>query len=170
MSIQQVLLFPDKGLRVVSEPVTDFEDEEFKTLVEDLKQTAMAYRAHGLAAPQIGVNKRVFVTHTGEAGEVKVFVNPEILETHGKQKRNEGCLSFPGVTELLERAEEVVVKAFDEKGEEFTLSCDDLDATAILHETDHLDGVLFIERMSRLKKRFVMKKLNKMKRRMQGRR
>jgi peptide deformylase len=159
MTIKQVLIYPNKALREQSVPVEDFEAEEFKQLIVDLKDTVEAYRAHGLAAPQLGVNKRVFVTNTGSG--VKYFVNPVISEEDGSVKNNEGCLSFPGVSELIDRFEEITITAQDETGKEFTCCMDELDAVALQHEFDHLNGVLFIDLVSTLKKRYMLRKLQK---------
>ena len=163
MAVKQVLIYPDERLRQVSEPVEDFEAQEFKDLVQDLKDTMEAYRAQGLAAIQIGVPKRVLVIRTSE-GDVKVFSNPVTREALGFVKSKEGCLSFPSVMEIIERHEDVTVRAYDEHGKEFECSLDEIDAVAIQHELDHLDGVLFIDHVSRLTKRFMLKRLNKFRR------
>lgn len=159
MAVKQVVTYPSKTLREVSTPIEDFESEEFKTLCEDLADTLHAHRAHGLAAIQIGVPKRVFIIN-GDQG-VQFFVNPEYVETDGTVKWREGCLSFPGIEETIDRHEEVTMKAHDENGREFTVCMDELEAVAVQHEFDHLDGVLFIDKVSRLKKRFMLKKLKK---------
>lgn len=162
MTIRKIQFYPSKSLEKKSSPVEDFEENEFTTLVQDMRETCKAYRAEGLSAVQVGVHKRVFITKM-EDGEFKVFVNPEIMEMDGKVSNKEGCLSFPGVVEFVERAEDIVVKFQDETGKESTVAADGMEAIAIQHETDHLDGVLFISRVSPLKRRMMLKKLTKMK-------
>jgi peptide deformylase len=140
----------------------DVFNEEVLELIQDLKDTCKVHKAHGLAAPQIGVTRRVFVTHTSGA-EPMVFVNPEILnpEDPGTEMR-EGCLSFPGVEESVKRYGDLSIKALDEDGEEFTFSLVGLEAVAVQHENDHLDGRLLIDRVSSLKRRFLIKKVRKL--------
>jgi len=158
MTVQAIFRYPNPALKELCLPVTDFESEEFSHLVTDLLETVKAHRAQGLAANQIGGKLRVFVSRVDD-GDYKVYVNPE-LELEGDLVRNiEGCLSFPGATELVERPEECTVKAQDENGEEFTFYTDDVESVAIQHETDHLDGVLMVDRLSRLTKRFFLKKI-----------
>ena len=99
----------------------------------------------GLAAPQVGVLKRIFVIDIGDENGTMVFINPEILETKGTQCDEEGCLSIPGESNPVERPNYVKVKAFNEKGEEFILEGEELLARAILHENDHLNGVLYVD-------------------------
>ena len=160
MTVRKVLTYPNKVLCEVSQPVEDFESNEFKQLCEDLSDTLHVQRAHGLAAIQIGVPSRVFII-AGDQG-IQFFVNPKYIETKGTIKWREGCLSFPGVEEQIERHEEVTLKARDETGREFTVCVDALEAVAVQHEHDHLDGILFIDKVSNLKKRFMVKKLKKL--------
>ena len=164
MAIRPILHYPDKRLRVPGEPVTRF-DEELKTLVEDMAETMYAAPGVGLAATQLGVAKRVFIVDTAtgedEPSDLRVFVNPEIVETHGDVVFEEGCLSFPGVREEIDRAERVKVRALDRDGTPFELEADGLLAIAIQHETDHLDGKLMIDRMSMLRRRIVHRQLQK---------
>lgn len=161
MAVQRILIYPNTKLKQECEPVEDFESEEFKALVQDLKDTCTDREAQGLAAPQIGELKRVFVSRIDN--EVKVFVNPK-LELDGDTVPNkEGCLSFPGLLEMVQRPEEVTVTAQDETGKEFTYFVDDIEAVAIQHEYDHLDGILFTDRVSRLQRRFMLKRLAKIK-------
>jgi peptide deformylase len=118
----------------------------------------------GLAATQIGVAKRIFVIDIAtedEPSDLRVFINPEILETDGTLAWNEGCLSFPGVTEDIKRAERVRVRALDADGKPFELQAEGLLAVAIQHETDHLNGVLMIDKVNALKRRMMGKKLAK---------
>lgn len=160
MTVRAVLTYPNKCLRQKAESVPEVNDD-VRALVQDLKDTCRAYRANGLAAPQIGISSRVFVTQVNES-EPTVFINPEIVnpEDHGFEMK-EGCLSFPGVEEIITRFGDVTIRALDVNGVEFTLSLDGLEAVAVQHEYDHLDGVLFIDHVSSLKRRFMLKKLKK---------
>lgn len=158
MTIRKVLHYPDERLRQVAEPVDEIDDET-RELIEDLKETCQAYRADGLAATQIGVNKRIFVTNIN--GDLKVYINPN-LETEGELVTNqEGCLSLPSVIEPISRPEEVTVSFRNEDGEEQTLNMIEYDAVAVQHENDHLDGKLMVDHMSRLQRKIALKKLQK---------
>lgn len=160
MTIQVVRTYPDPILREKCEEVEEITDE-IKELIQDLKDTCKAYQAHGLAAPQIGVAKRVFVTRT-VSGEPQVYINPVLtdLEDPG-YKMEEGCLSFPGVLQVIERWGDITVTAMDEEGEPRTHCFDEMGAVAIQHELDHLNGVLFIDHVRPLTRRFMLKKLKK---------
>ncbi|MGE0327940.1 MAG: peptide deformylase [Polyangiaceae bacterium] len=165
MALREILEFPDPRLREVGQPVTVF-DDELRQLVEDMAETMYDAPGVGLAATQIGVAKRLFVIDIAgedEPSDLKVFINPEILELDGTQVWEEGCLSFPGATEEVKRAEVVKVRAQDEFGETFELEADGLMAVAIQHENDHLDGVLMIDKLNAIKKRLFSRKLNKAK-------
>ncbi len=161
MTIQTIIKYPNSSLKEICVPVTDFDDEEFNTLVVDLLETAKVYKAQGLAANQIGGRFRVFVTRVDDKGAYKVFVNPELKLEGDIVPSKEGCLSFPGDTVLVERPEECTVTAKDVDGKEFTLFTDDVESVAIQHETDHLDGVLVTERISRFTKRYFLRKVKK---------
>jgi peptide deformylase len=163
MAIREILEYPDPRLREVAKPVAQVTPEITK-LCEDMAETMYAAPGVGLAAPQIGVGLRIFVIDIAgedEPSELRVFINPEIFDTEGTQTWNEGCLSFPGVSEEIKRAERVRVRALDAKGKKFELEADGLLAVAIQHETDHLNGVLMIDKVSALKKRMMSKKLAK---------
>ncbi len=162
MAIREILEFPDPRLREVGEPVTVF-DDSLRQLVEDMAETMYDAPGVGLAAPQIGVSKRIFVIDIAgedEPSDLLVFINPEILSLDGTQQWEEGCLSFPGATETLKRAEQVRVRAQDAHGEAFELEADGLLAVAIQHENDHLDGVLMIDKLNPIKKRLFSRKVN----------
>ena len=164
MAIRTILHYPDKRLREPGQPVTEF-GPELEKLVEDTAETMYAAPGVGLAATQIGEPVRLFIidiaTGDDEPSDLRVFVNPEILEKDGVQQWEEGCLSFPGVHEEIERAERVKVRAQDEKGESFELEADGLLAVAIQHENDHLDGKLMIDRLGLIKKRLVHRSMLK---------
>lgn len=117
------------------------------TLINDMGETMYKADGVGLAAPQVGILKRIFVIDVYDGEGLRVFINPEILETSGAVKDQEGCLSIPEVQGLVERPEYVKVKALNEKGEEFILEAHGLLARAVCHENDHLDGVLFIDKV-----------------------
>jgi peptide deformylase len=164
MAIRTILHYPDKRLRNPGLPVTDF-GPELQTLVDDMIETMYAAPGVGLAAPQIGVSLRLFIidTATGqdEPSELRVFVNPEFVEKDGKVVWEEGCLSFPGIHEDVNRAERVKVRAKDRHGQPFELEADGLLAIAIQHENDHLEGKLMIDHLSILKRRLVHRAMMK---------
>lgn len=164
MAIRTILHYPDKRLRVPGERVTDF-GPELQALVDDMAETMYAAPGVGLAATQIGVAKRVFIidiaTGDDEPSDLRVFINPEILERHGEIAWEEGCLSFPGVHEEIERAERVKVRAQDRDGRTFELEADGLLAVAIQHENDHLEGKLMVDHLGMLKKRMVHRQMMK---------
>lgn len=163
MAIRTILHYPDERLRRKASPVEAI-TPELLALIEDMKETMYAAPGVGLAAPQIGESLRLFIVDTAaddEPSDLRVFINPEIVATEGKTSWEEGCLSFPGVHEEIERAAKVTVRAMDERGEQFELSADELLGVAIQHESDHLDGVLMIDRMGALKRRLALRKLQK---------
>jgi peptide deformylase len=163
MAIRSILQYPDKRLRVQGEPVGEV-TTELRSLIEDMKETMYAAPGCGLAAPQIGVSLRMFIVDTAaedEPSQLRVFINPEIIALDGKVVWEEGCLSFPGIHEEIERAETVTVRARDERGEPFELVASGLLGVAIQHENDHLDGVLMIDHMGVLKRRLALRKLQK---------
>ena len=163
MAIRDILQYPDKRLRNRAEPVGAVTSDVIR-LIEDMKETMYAAPGCGLAAPQIGVSLRLFIVDTAgedEPSELRVFINPEIVSLEGKVVWEEGCLSFPGVHEDIERAAKVVVRAVNEQGEPVILEAEGLLGVAVQHENDHLDGVLMIDHMSVLKRRMALRKLQK---------
>ncbi len=145
MAVKRILYYPDEPLTVKAKPVASF-GAKLERLVEDLFETMRAYEGVGLAAPQLGVSKRVFVLQEPE-GEPMCFVNPEILEQEGREEAEEGCLSMPRVYAQVPRATRLKVRAQDALGEEFEMEALDFLARIIQHECDHLDGILFPERL-----------------------
>ena len=145
MAVKRVLYYPDEPLRVKAKPVERF-GGKLERLVEDLFDTLCAYEGVGLAAPQVGVSKRVFVLQEPE-GEPMCFVNPEIVEREGRAEAEEGCLSMPRIYAQVPRATRLKVRALDALGEEFEMEALDFLARIIQHESDHLDGILFPERL-----------------------
>lgn len=164
MAIRKILQYPDKRLRDPGQPVTDF-GPELQRLVDDMAETMYAAPGVGLAAPQIGESVRLFIidvaTGEDEPSDLRVFVNPEIVERVGEVAWEEGCLSFPGVHEEIGRAERVKVRAQDRHGQSFELEADGLLAIAIQHENDHLDGKLMIDHLSVLRRRLVHRAMMK---------
>lgn len=131
-------------LRKKSREVTVF-DDKLKTLIEDMKDTLTREKGVGLAAPQVGVLRRVFIVDFSETDEHEYieFINPEILKTKGKNTDyQEGCLSFPGRLFVVERPDYVKICAYNVNGERFEMELDDFMARAIMHENDHLNGVV----------------------------
>jgi peptide deformylase len=141
----------------------DAVDDEVRALVDDLMETMYSADGVGLAAPQIGVPLRVFVFDVrDEELDSGALVNPRIVEASGTQRESEGCLSIPGLEEIVERSERVVVEGLDRNGEPVRIEADGLLSRCLQHEKDHLDGVLFIDRVSPLKRRMLLKKWSKM--------
>ena len=163
MAIRTILHYPDKRLRERARPV-EAVTADVRALVEDMKETMYAAPGCGLAAPQIGVGLRVFVVDCAaedEPSDLRVFINPEIVARDGTTLWEEGCLSFPGVHEEIERADRVTVRATDEHGKAFELTADGLLGVAIQHEHDHLEGTLMIDHMGALRRRLALRKLQK---------
>lgn len=164
MAVREILHYPDKRLRIPAEDVTDF-GESFQKLIEDMAETMYAAPGVGLAAPQIGVSLRVFVVDTAtsddEPSDFRVFANPELSLGNDKIMFGEGCLSFPGAQEDIERAETVFVKAQDRNGETFEVEADGLLAIAVQHENDHLEGKLMIDRLGVLRRRLLHRSMLK---------
>jgi peptide deformylase len=162
--IQTIVKYPDPILSQPGEPVTEF-NAELRKLVADMFETTYANQGVGLAAPQVGVSKRVTVIDVSMGKDPKdrlVLINPEIIFSEGKLYEEEGCLSFPDIREKVVRAAKVRIRAQDEKGKWFEMDGDDLLARAFQHEIDHLDGVLFLFRMSALKRSLNLRKIRKM--------
>lgn len=149
MALREILNFGDEALRKKCRPVTNF-DERLGALLDDLTETLLASDGVGLAAPQIGILRRVAVVNVRDDRGTIELVNPEIVEEKGNQTGNEGCLSAPGEFCEVDRPYEVTVKAFDRHGNEFTIKGKELCARAFCHEIDHLDGVLFIDHVKKV--------------------
>jgi len=161
MPLLNILRYPDARLHKVAAPVTVF-DDGLKRLVADMAETMYAAPGIGLAATQVDVHKQIIVVDVSERRDsLVVLVNPEILEATGVSDIEEGCLSVPGIYELVERAERVKVRAFDRNGNPFTLEAQGLLAVCIQHEMDHLKGKVFVENLSQLKQQRIRAKLAK---------
>ena len=161
MAILDILRFPDTRLRNVAKPVAAV-DDSVRQLIEDMFETMYDAPGIGLAAIQVNEPRRVIVIDTSEdRSQPLALVNPEILERHGVEEMDEGCLSVPGVYETVQRADKIRVRALDRDGQAFEMDADGLLAVCIQHEIDHLDGKLFVDYLSNLKRQRIRKKLEK---------
>jgi peptide deformylase len=164
--VYPIVKFPDPILQRPTEPVTAF-DDDLRTLVDDMFESMYVAHGIGLAAPQIGIPKRLTVIDLSfqKNPEDKIaLINPEVVTKEGKIYEEEGCLSLPDIREKVARAAKVKIRAQDLEGNWFERDADDLLARAFQHEIDHLDGVLFIFRISALKRDFVLRKIRKLQR------
>ena len=163
--IYPVVKYGQPVLEKRGEDITEFDTPELHKLIEDMFESMYAAKGVGLAAPQIGVGKRLAVIDitTGEDPAQKiVLINPQIVKTEGSQKSEEGCLSLPTFREQVVRPLKVTVVAQDVKGKQFDMAGDDLLARAFLHETDHLNGKLYISHISALKRDLIRRKVRKL--------
>lgn len=158
--------YPEPVLLTVAEPYGngDF-TKPLAKLVEDMFETMYSSKGVGLAAPQVGISKRLFVMDCsgGEDESQKIaLINPEIIHVDGEQVGDEGCLSFPGIYTTVRRNLRAVVRFQDIKGEIQELEGEDLTARCILHETDHCDGIVFLDRMTLLKREMAKRKIRRL--------
>jgi len=163
--IYPIVKYGNPVLEKRGEDITEFGTAELHKLVEDMFESMYAAKGVGLAAPQIGVGKRLAVIDitTGEDPKQKiVLINPEIVKTEGSHKSEEGCLSLPTFREQVVRPLKVTVRAQDAQGKEFEMVGDELLARAFLHETDHLNGKLYISHISALKRDLIRRKVRKL--------
>lgn len=164
MALLEIVHYPEPVLLTPGEPVVDF-DDNLKRLAKDMFETMYVSRGVGLAAPQIGVSKRLFVMDCSGGRDPKqqlVIINPEIVMVEGEQTGEEGCLSFPSISFQVKRNLRTVVRAQDLSGEWFELDGMDLTARCVLHETDHCDGIVFLDKTSPLKRELVKRKIRKL--------
>ena len=162
--IYPIVKFGDPVLDTPAEAVTSF-DDELKKLVEDMFESMYAARGVGLAAPQIGISKRIAVvdvTFKENPGAKLVLINPVIVSKEGRQRGSEGCLSIPEFREEVTRANTVTVRAQDVSGKFFEHTGEELLARALLHESDHLNGKLYISHISALKRDLIKRKIKKL--------
>lgn len=148
MALREIFKFGDDILRKKCREVTKF-DDKLAELLDDMADTLKNADGVGLAAPQVGILRRVCIVDVRDGKGVLELINPEILEKSGSQTGNEGCLSAPGEWCEVVRPATVKVRAFDRHGKEFTFTATELKARAVCHEVDHLDGVLFIDRVEK---------------------
>lgn len=157
----EIRLLGDPALREKAGEVEQV-DDEIRRLAEDMFETMYAAEGIGLAAPQVGVNRRLFVMDIRDPDiEPRALINPVIVERSGSESGEEGCLSLPGLVGEVERSASIVVEALDLQGEPIRIEASGLHARCIQHEIDHLDGVLFIDHVSPLKRRMLIGKWKK---------
>ncbi len=162
--IRPVVKFGDDVLARKAEPVTEF-DGKLGRLLEEMFASMYDASGVGLAAPQIGISRRMAVIDItcGKDPDARiVIINPEIIAVEGQQKEEEGCLSLPGFRETVKRPQKVTLRAQDRKGKEFTMQGEGLLARAFCHETEHLNGQLFLSHLSVLKRDLIQRKIRKM--------
>ncbi|MDA1475591.1 peptide deformylase [Bacillus changyiensis] len=148
MAVKSIVIYPADVLETPAEPVTAF-DKSLRKLLGDMYDTMLEFDGVGLAAPQIGVLKRVAVVDIGdETGRIEL-INPKVMAQRGEQIGPEGCLSFPGLYGEVNRSDHVKVRALNRHGKPFTIEADGFLARALLHEIDHLDGILFTSKIIR---------------------
>jgi peptide deformylase len=162
--IYPIVKYGNPVLEKPAAPVTEF-DDELKTLVTDMFESMYEAKGVGLAAPQIGISKRLAVIDVSfkeNPREKLVLANPEIIHTEGKQNQSEGCLSIPDFRENVTRANKVTIRAQDVNGKWYEKTGEELLARAFLHETDHLNGKLYISHLSALKRDLIKRKIRKL--------
>ena len=177
MAYRKILIYPDAFLRKKCAPVEEI-DEEVLGILDDMAETMYQARGVGLAASQIGIDKRLVVVDISprkaapgeedEEGEIEYegpglleLINPEIITSEGEIIAEEACLSIPGFTSDVKRKKKVVIEAYNREGELMEIEAEDLLARVFQHEIDHLNGVLFIDRLSRLKRELIKRKIEK---------
>jgi len=144
----RILYYPDPKLRRKCAPIKSF-DESLAALASRMLELMKTHRGVGLAGPQVGVSRRIFVCHpTGEPGDDRVFINPQLVDLTGSVEAEEGCLSIPEVRVVVRRARQCKLEAFDLTGQPIETAAEDLLARIWQHEIDHLDGRLIIDRMN----------------------
>lgn len=164
MALLEILHYPDERLHLKAKSVTEFNDE-LHQFIENMKETMYESNGIGLAATQVNIQKRIFITdlaRENEPSQFAVYINPIISNKIGEVEGDEGCLSVPGVFEKVKRAETITVDFQDEQGNQHTITCNGLKAICIQHENDHLDGKVFVDYLSGLKQNFIKKKMKKL--------
>ena len=159
--VREIVIYPDKRLKLISKEVTTF-DDELHTLLDDMYDTMLSKKGVGLASIQIGVDKRVLIINlpkedSDDAPQFREntleIINPIFINREGSCKHQEGCLSVPGVYEDIERAESITIEYYNRYGKKQTIENSEFLAIAIQHEVDHLDGRVFIEKLSFIKRK-----------------
>ncbi|MEO8072763.1 MAG: peptide deformylase [Acidobacteriota bacterium] len=164
MSLLRITHYPEQVLLTIGKPVENF-DANLKKLVEDMFETMYEAKGVGLAAPQVDVSQRFFVMDcSGGEDEAQKFamINPEVIHVEGEQIGDEGCLSFPGIFQKIQRNLRTIVRYQDVSGALQELDGDELTARCVLHETDHCDGIVFLDRMTPLRREFAKRKIKKL--------
>ena len=165
--VYPIVKFGDPVLEREAEEVTEFDTPDLHKFLDDMFESMYAHKGVGLAAPQIGISRKIAVidVSNGEKpGDKLVLINPMIVKVDGKQEGEEGCLSIPGFREQVKRGRSVTIRARDARGEVFERTAEDLLARAFLHETDHLYGKLYITHISALKRDLMKRKIKKLQR------
>ena len=164
MAVRKIKTYPEKVLQVKAGPVECI-DGECQRLIDDMIETMYAAPGIGLAAPQVGVSKRLIVVDVSLREEEKipliVLINPEIITSEGELESEEGCLSLPGYIAAVKRAERIVVRGIDRQGKPLEIEGEGLLCRALQHEIDHLNGTLLIDRISSIKREFFKKRFQK---------
>jgi len=164
MSTLQLLYYPDARLRVQAAPVNGV-DDDIALLIDGMLETMYGAPGIGLAAPQVNVAKRIIVVDVSEErNQPLVLINPEIVEHDGSEKMEEGCLSVPGIYEVVERAARVRVRALNREERDLDIDLDGLLAVCVQHEIDHLDGKMFVDYLSEMKRDRIRRKMIKLRR------
>lgn len=158
MARKEVITFPHPVLRQNCEVVANINGDIIQ-LIDDMSETMYAHRGIGLAAPQIGVTKRIIVLDVGQG--LISLLNPEIVDSQGTAVREEGCLCLPEITVNVERKEKIYLRGIDKKGKEVAFEADGILARALQHEIDHLHGTLIIDKLSKLKRDIIIRRLRK---------
>lgn len=165
MAVLEIRKYPDEILKKKASEITDI-DSNVQKLIDDMIETMYKSNGIGLAAPQVGVSKRLIIVDISpreENNSLIVMINPQIVSTEGEVLSEEGCLSLPGFITRLKRSEKIFVKGIDRKGKDIEIETNGLLGRAIQHEIDHLDGILLIDRISPLKRELFRKKYQKIK-------
>ncbi len=164
MALLKILHYPDKRLHTVARPV-EVVDDAIRQLAADMAETMYAAPGIGLAATQVDRHIQMIVVDVSEKrDDLRVFINPEIVEAEGEAVNEEGCLSVPGIYDKVKRAQRIKVRALNLQGEPFELTAEGLLGICIQHEIDHLKGKVFVEYLSRLKQDRIKQKLKKQQR------
>ncbi len=164
MALLKILHYPDKRLHIVAKPI-EVIDDGIRQLAADMAETMYAAPGIGLAATQVDRHVQLIVVDVSEKrDDLKVFINPQILEAEGEAIGEEGCLSVPGIYDKVKRAQRIRVRALNLEGEPFELQAEGLLSVCIQHEIDHLKGKVFVEYLSRLKQDRIKQKLKKQQR------
>jgi len=162
MAILEIKEYGEPALREKALPVKEV-TPEILNIIKDMAETMYADSGVGLAAPQVGVSKRIILVDGEEDGLI-VLINPMIIKSEGEAVAEEGCLSIPGIYSQVKRASKVTVKALNENGDPIEITKEALTARALQHEIDHLDGILFVDRIGRMERQMLLDKLKKKKR------
>lgn len=164
MAILEIKKYPDKVLKEKAAAVENI-DGKLQRLIDDMLETMYAAPGVGLAAPQVGISKRLIVIDISHRDEEKtpliVLINPEIIDASGETEAEEGCLSLPGYVTNVKRSESIAVRGLDRKGRQTDIECGGLLCRALQHEIDHLNGTLLIDRISSIKREFFKKRFHK---------